>query len=153
MGESWTINSPSTLRAFHDHVDRLYGQHKYITFPTPRIGADRSITQNALFHVWLTEFAAHLANCNKKEVSDGMIEGIKKSVKGMFYRETGYEWMIHKVICPLTKREKTDYTSSKSWKHGEMFMVLNWLQFFASKHGCILESKGEHAKLTREQVS
>lgn len=151
MGESFTVNSPSTLKSFHDHVDKLFGQHKYLTFTAPRIGADRSIDQNSLLHVWLTELAAYLANCHRKEVTEGMIEGLKRSVKGMFYRETGYAWMVHKVICPLTKREKTDYSSSKSWKQGEMFIFLNWLQVFGAKQGCILESKGEHAKLTREQ--
>lgn len=80
-----------------------------------------------------------------------MVEGIKKTIKGLFYRENPYEWMVHKVICPLTKREKTDYTSSASWMVGEMYLVLTWMQIFAAQQGCILESKGEFAKRQREQ--
>jgi hypothetical protein len=80
-----------------------------------------------------------------------MLEGMKKTVKGLFYRENPYDWMLHRVICPLTKREKVDYTSSSSWKQGEMFLVLTFLQNFAATQGCVLESKGEFNKLQRKQ--
>jgi len=153
MGEQWRINSEQTKRAFHDQVDRWFDEHKYITFSPPRLGEDRSIDQNSLFHVWLTDLAAYLTPCHKKEVTEGMIEGIKKTIKGLFYRENPFEWMIHRVFCPLTKREKIDYTSSKSWKVGEMYLVLTWLQIFAAQQGCVLESKGELAKRQRESVS
>lgn len=151
MGEAFTVNSVQTKAAYHAYVDRTWEEHKWLTFLPPRIGEDRSIPQNNLFHVWLTEYAAFLTPCHTKEVTAGMLKGIKRSAKGLFYREYGYEWMVHKVICPLTKREKTDYTSSSSWAHGEMFMVLTWLQNFAGSQGCILESKGQFKKLQREQ--
>lgn len=151
MGEVWTVNSEHTKESYKQHVDTLFAEHKYLTFPKPRIGPDRSLDQNALLHVWLTEFAAHLTKCHKSEITPGMLEGIKRSMKGMYHQETQLGHMTHKVVCPLTGREKTDFTSSRSWKRGEMFDFLNWLQAFAAQQGCILESKGEHAKLTREQ--
>lgn len=150
-GESWRVDSKVTKEAYKAHVDKLFDEHKYLTFPKPRIGQDRSIDQNSLLHVWLTEFAAHLAKCHKSEVTAGILEGIKRSMKGLYTQETQLGHMTHQVVCPLTKREKTDFTSSKSWKRGEMFDFLNWLQAFAATKNCILESKGEHAKLTREQ--
>jgi hypothetical protein len=151
MGEAYTVNSKQTLEAYKRHIDGLFEEHKYLTFSAPRIGQDRSLDQNALLHVWLTELAAHLARCHKSDVTVGMIEGMKRTAKGLYYRATQAHWMIHTVKCPLTVREKTDYTSSKTWKRGEIFEFLNWLQMFAAEHGCILESRGEHAKLTREQ--
>lgn len=151
MGESWVINSDTALKAFVANVEKLYAEHKYITYSAPRIGADRSLGQNALFHVWITDFGCHLAKCHFSQFSDSMLEGTKRSVKGFFYREHPYEWMIHEVKCPITKRSKKDYTSSKKWKQGEMFLVLTWLQNFAANYGCVLESKGEFAKLQREQ--
>lgn len=151
MGESWIVNSEQKKRAYIDQVERWWSEHKYMTFSPPRLGEDRSIDQNSLFHVWCTEFAAFLTPCHTKEVTKGMVEGIKKTIKGLFYRENPYEWMVHKVICPLTKREKTDYTSSASWMVGEMYLVLTWMQIFAAQQGCILESKGEFAKRQREQ--
>lgn len=153
MTEAFTVNSEVTLAGYLQKVRKDYMEHRYVTYPAPRIGPDRSLDQNALFHVWLTEFAAHLTPCHKSEVTPGMLEGIKRSVKQMFYRESGYEWMVHAVKCPLTGREKKDWSSSKSWKRGEMFLVLTWLQMFAAEQGCILESKGQFHKLQREQVA
>ena len=150
MGESFTVNSEHTKQAYKAYVDRVYDESKYATFSPPRIGPDRSINQNSLFHVWLTEFAAHLAKCHKSEVTKGMLAGIKFTAKELYYRHSSYFWMIHTVSSPLTGRNKTDYTSSGSWHRGEMFDVLNWLQMFAAEQGCVLESRGEHAKLKRE---
>lgn len=153
MGEAWTVNSEATLAGYLQKVRKDFMEHRYLTYPAPRIGPDRSLDQNALLHVWLTEFAAELAGCHKREVTRGMLEGIKRSMKEMFYRESGEPWMIHIVKCPLTGREKKDWSSSADWKRGEMFMFLSWLQMFAATHGCILESKGQFQKLQREQVA
>ena len=150
MGESFTVNSDNTEIAYNSYVHRVYKEHGYLTFSPPRIGKDRSIDQNNLFHMWLTELAAHLAKCHKSEVTKGMLAGMKFTAKELYYRHSGASWMIHTVSCPLTGRNKTDYTSSKSWLKGEMFDVLNWLQMFAAEQGCVLESRGEHAKLKRE---
>lgn len=153
MSEAFTINSDITFAGFIRKVRAEYEEHRYLTYSAPRIGPDRSLDQNALLHVWLTEFAAELAKCHKSEVTEGMLEGIKRSMKEAFYREAGEPWMIHTVKCPLTGREKKDWSSSKSWKRGEMFMFLSWLQMFAANHGCILESKGQFNKLQREQAA
>lgn len=153
MSDATTVNSDVTLAIYLNKVRAEFMEHRYLTYPAPRIGMDRSIDQNALFHVWLTEFAAHLTPCHKREVTPGMLEGIKRSMKQKFYQETGYDWMIHTVKCPLTGREKKDWASSKSWKRGEMFMVLSWLQMFAADHGCILESKGKFHQYQREAAA
>lgn len=151
MGQFHTVNSEHSLNAFLVNARALFEKHKYVTFPAPRIGPDRSLDQNALMHLWLTEYAAHLAKCDKREVTPGMLEGIKRTMKGGFYSYTNAAYMVHTVKCPKTGREKNDYTSSKSWKKGEMFDFLTWLQLQASYDGCVLESKGEYAKLQREQ--
>jgi len=150
MAESWTVNSDFTLEAYLKRVRELYREHRYLTFPPPRIGEDRSLLQNSLFHVWLTEFAAHLTPCHPKEVTPGMLAGIKRTVKQMYYHYSHADFMIQYVECPLTGRIKKDFTSSASWKRGEMFDVLTWLQLFAADKGCVLESKGEFRKLQRE---
>lgn len=151
MGESWVLNSEQSKRAFFAHVDSLFNEHKYLTYSAPKVGADRSLGQNALFHVWLDEFACHLAKCHYSQLTDGMREGTKRTVKGLFYQEYDYEFMVHNVVCPLSKRSKKDYTSSAKWKQGEMYLMLDWFQNFAATKGCVLESKGEYAKLKREQ--
>lgn len=150
MAETWIINSEHTKKAFIANVEALFAEHKYITYSAPRIGADRSLGQNALFHVWLTEFGCHLAKCHFSQFTDSMLEGTKRSMKMHFQLHHGCPWMVHEIICPINHTAKKDYTSSARWKQGEMFMFLEWFQNFAAGYGCILESKGEFAKLQRE---
>lgn len=150
MGESWTVNSEHSLAAFVRYVKQSYDQHKHITFKSPKIGPDRSLDQNALLHVWCTEYVAHLLRKDKREVTPGELAGMKRHAKGCFYRELHYPWMVHIVKNPVTGEEKRDYTSSKQWAKGQMYEFLTWLQMVAASDGLILESKGEYAKAQRE---
>lgn len=149
MGVHHTVNSEITWTAFVANARELYDLHKYVTFVW-RIGADRSLDQNALFHVWLTEFCAHLAKCHTKEVTEAMIEQTKKDLKRWCYGENAWDFMIYETVSLLTGELKRGYTSSKSWGVGEMHNVLCWFQAFASQYGCVLEAKGQFAKLKRE---
>ena len=153
MSQAWTTNSESTFSAFITNARKLYDEHKYLTWPAPRIGPDRSLNQNSLLHVWLTEYAAHLARVDKRDVCKGLLAGMKRATKGRYYAYSGESFMVHTITDPLTGRSKQDYTSSKDWKRGEMFAVLTWLQMEAANDGLILESKGEFNKLQREQNS
>jgi len=150
MAEQWTVNSEHSYKSFVVHVKQLFEKKKYLTFSAPRIGPDRSIDQNALFHVWLTEYAAHLLGVDKRNVFPGHVEGIKRTVKGGYYRETHYDWLVHEVRCPKTGRSKIDYTSSAKYGKTNMYYFLCWLQGMAANDGLVLESKGEHAKIHRE---
>lgn len=153
MGESFTINSEISRAAFIKHMNFLYEKHKYITFSSPRIGADRSMDQNALFHVWATEYAAYRLRKDKRDVSDGELDGMKRIIKKHFTaaHSEAYGFMVYELVNPFTGEKKKDYTSSKTWKRGEMFMVLNWFQMVAAQDGLILESKGQFEKLQRKQ--
>lgn len=152
MGEAWTVNSEPSCNAYCAHVKAQFHKHGYLTYPAPKIGKDRSLGQNALFHFWITEFICHLVLCHPSQVTEGMKDGTKRTIKGLFYRHyPGEKWMIHEVVCAISQRKKIDYTSSASWKQGEMFMVLEFFQGYAATQGCVLESKGEFARLKREQ--
>lgn len=155
---NFTVNSEASKTAFFENVEAWYDEHKYLTFSMPRFGQDRSLTQNALFHVWCAEIVAHLMNVNPKTVARNELDGVKRTIKKTFYQahpET-HSWMIYEIRCPITGAKKKDFTSSASWKTGEMFMVLEWMQFWAiepknhKREPLILESKGEFAKKQRE---
>ncbi len=148
-GEHWIVNSEHTLAAFFAHVKRQFAEHRYVTYRW-RIGADRSLDQNALFHVWLTEFCAFLTPCHTKEVTPPMVEMLKKEIKGWCYNENGWDWMVYELVSPLTGQVRKGFTSSKTWGRGEMFQVLTWFQALAATRGCVLEARGEHEKLKRE---
>ena len=154
MSESFTVNSASSLLAFTSHVTKLFNEHKYITYGAPRIGADRSIDQNSLLHLWLTICVMFYLSIGKKEVGKGLLEGMKLDAKKKFLLQNPQHagWMVHEVRGPLSGSVKKAYTSSASWKRGEAYVFLTWLQMYAANDGLILESKGEFAKLQRKET-
>lgn len=150
MGESFTVNSEQSLKFFISWATNNFHHHKFSTYGV-RHGADRSIDQNALLHVWCTEYAAHLLSKNKKDVSRGELNGMKRTAKRHFYNEHGYDWMVEIVVDPFTGNSKKDFTSSADWKTPEMFEFLTWLQLKAMNDGLLLESKGKFRKLQEQQ--
>jgi len=151
--ETFTVNSATSAMAFYRFVQTLFAEHKYLTFSW-RIGEKRSLDQNALLHVWLAEYAAHLLGKDKKSVTRGELEGMKRHAKRMYYLETGFPWLVHEVVNPAKPAErKRDFTSSKTWKRGEMYLFLTWLQMKAATDGLILESRGEYAELQRKEAA
>ena len=151
--EKYTINSEKSLFDFFEKVRVLFYEHKHITFSKPRIGESRSLSQNALFHVWCTEYAAFCTGVDKKNIDYGVLSGMKRISKRYFLLDNPHcsKWMTMDIVNPFTNEAKKDYTSSASWKSGEMFMFLEWLQNHAAKNGLILESKGEFASKQRRQ--
>jgi len=150
MAEHWTVNSDHSETAYIASIKALRAEHGYLTFNAPRIGKDRSLTQNGLFHVWLTECAAHYLTKHKKAVTKADLAGMKRAVKRRFNAANSNNFMVHAVRDPISNDEKRDYTSSGDWKRGEMYMVLEWLQLFAANDGLILESIGQFDKFKRE---
>jgi len=152
MGEAWVLNSDTSKKAFIASVEKLYDEHKYITYAAPRIGADRSLDQNALFHVFCQEWIAHKLGKHFKRVEKCEVAGMKRTVKKMFYvANPQCDWMIHVIFDYSTGLSRKDYTSSSDWKTGEMFLVLQFMQLEAANQGVILESRGKFAQLQREQ--
>jgi hypothetical protein len=150
---TWIVNSAMDLIAFPAHIIELFKVHKYITF-TWRFGPDRSLEQNGLLHVWLTQYAAHLAGIDRKSVSKGMVEFLKRRAKKDYYAQTGAEWMLDRMVDPKSGEQGTlFYKSSADYLQGEMFLFLTWLQMTAANDGLLLESLGEYAKLQRKQAA
>lgn len=151
MAEHWIVNSDHTEAAFIANLRKLRSEHGYITFGAPRIGKDRSLDQNALFHVWITEYVAHLLKITTKEASKrkGELIGMKRVIKKRFNSANPNNFMVHDVVDPFSGNTKRDYTSSADWKVGEIFMVMEWLQLHAANDGLILESIGQYEKFQR----
>ena len=150
MAEHWALDSDHTEAAFFASVKKLRAEHGYITFGAPRIGRDASLDQKALLNIWIREYAAHLLEKTPKQVTKGEHYGMKRHIKKGFNARHSNNFMVHDVINPFTKETKRDYTSTKDWKVGEAFMVMEWLQLFAANDGLILESLGQYEKLKRK---
>lgn len=150
MAEHWTVNSEHSEAAFIAHIKALRAEHGYLTFDAPRIGKDSSLDQKALLNIWIREYAAHLLNKGPKQVTKGEHYGMKRQIKKGFNSQNANNFMVHDVINPATKESKRDYTSTKDWKVGECYMVMEWLQLYAANDGLILESIGQYEKLKRK---
>ena len=112
--------------------------------------SERSLSQNALLHVWLRQYAGHLLKKDSKKVSEKEIEHMKLTAKRRCYAQNRYEWLIKHNLDLITGESSKGLTSSKKWARGEMFQFMEWLQMFGADDGLILESKGEFEKLQQE---
>lgn len=149
-GNQWTVNSDQTLNFYIEQVKKWYGEHKFVTFPAPRFGKSRSLDQNALFHVWLTEYIAYKLGKHARAVTRAELAGIKRTVKKLAYVHLREDFLIQTITDYSTGEKKKDYTSSSDWKRGEMYQVLEFMQNLTAEDGLILESKGEFKRLQDE---
>lgn len=153
MGRHWVIRNEHQLENFFSNVVDLYKEHKRLVFEFPEVGGNgRSLDQNALFHIWIREYAGHLLKKSPKLVSSGEIDGMKRHAKITFYNETRNEWMLHTIVNPKTKVSKKDVRSTTNLSKAQMFEFMEWLQAMAAGDGLILESKGEFARMLEEHL-
>jgi len=146
------INSGEALGEFFDAVTELFEKKKYLVFKYPRFGGVRSLDQNALFHVWLTEAAAYYLKKSIDDVTPMEVEAMKRDVKRKCLLENPNfaEFMITEYVYPITKARVKGYTSSAQWGWDGMYHVLTWFQMIAAGDELVLESKG---KFKQRQLS
>lgn len=109
----------------------------------------RSLSQNALFHVWITEACKYHYTTAKPEKAD--IEGMKRWMKLGCYTDTKQRWLLTFARNPENDEVKVDYVSSGKWNVGQAHHVMEWmLQFWAEK-GLVLEVKGQFQELSEKQ--
>lgn len=147
------VNSRTSWIAASHILETLWNEHKFITISKPRIGPDRSLSQNNLFHQWATECWFHYQSLPIGKITPRELASMKRSLKKIAYNANGWPWLVHEIVDVFdNNKPKRDYTSSADWSRGEMFEFLTWMQNTAANTGLILESKGEFNKLQREQM-
>lgn len=151
-GQKWLIRNDFQLEQFVSNVRDLFAQHKRLVFSPPEMGAGRSLDQNALFHVWMREYAGHLTKTAPNLVPTGVIEGMKRHCKVMFYNETRANWIMTNIVNPKTGQSKKDVVSTKHLSKSHMFEFMEWIQASAANDGLILESKGEYQELLEKHL-
>lgn len=151
MANQFTVCSTRTAARMQDIVEELFEKDRYIVF-TWRFGDMATIKQKALIHIWFRTWMARVLHKPEDDVTEDEIAGIKRTIKARFYHETGHEWMVNKVREAFPPyREVTDYTSIAEWSTANTFEVMTWMQATAAQAGIVLESKGEHTDLKRQQ--
>ena len=148
MGDTFTINSTHSRVAFDKYVDQMVEEHKHITFAAPRIGADRSLTANALSHVWFGYADKMLTD----QVGDNRRYcKLHFGVMIMRAEDEKFRALYDKAIKPFdyeTKLQIMDYWPVTSLMSREqMCRFLTSVQMHYAEHrGLVLEGRGEFKK-------
>ncbi|MDA8977519.1 hypothetical protein N9F71_00700 [bacterium] len=107
----------------------------------------RTLSQNALLHVWLRAYASKLLLKPLKTISEKEVGYMKMTAKRRYYAETQARWILEEKVDLITKETSVGLASSKKWPKGEMFNFMVWLQTYAaSRDELILESSGDFEK-------
>jgi len=144
-----TDNARSVVEAKKALFDKIeQGENFGITFKGL---SQRTLSQNALLHVWLRSYASHLLKKKLELVSEREVGYMKMTAKRRCYADTGWGWLIEHRQDLITKESSKGLTSSKKWSKGELFNFMEWLQAYGANDGLILESSGEYEALKDEQ--
>lgn len=109
--------------------------------------SERTLPQNALMHLWLREYAAHLLKKSVKLIGEREVGYMKMTAKRRCYAATHWDFLIETKHDLITDEMSKGLTSSRKWSKGEMFQFMEWLQAFGAEDGLILEGKGEYEVL------
>lgn len=150
-GDAWIARNPGELRArlefFAKHLeDRNVWP---ICWKAKKYTDARSLDQQALLHVWATEFACHMLD--KAKVAETEKEAMRITLQRKCYADTGWEWLIESVTDLFTGVVKPQRRSTTKFDKGEMTLFLSWVQQEAANRGLILESQGEYRELQAAQ--
>lgn len=151
-GQKWAITNEFQLVQFIDNVQKLLHEHKRVVFSSPELGQGRSLDQNALFHVWMRQYAGYLTKTDAQLVPTGVVDGMKRHCKIMFWKEFKHDWMMHTITNPKTGESKKDVVSTKVLSKARMFEFMEWIQATAANDGLILEAKGEYQDMLNKHL-
>jgi hypothetical protein len=146
-GISHTINSDSSEIAFISWVKKLRAEHKYITFDYPKIGPERSLSSNALSHVWYA-FADRMLDDHESGDARRYCK-LHFGVPMLRAEVSEYLQSYNKYVMSFDYEDKIkimDYwpvTSRMSRDQMNRYMT-SVQYYFAAEHGLVLESKGEY---------
>ena len=149
--QPFVINGDQAEEKYFAFIRDLRKEHPYLIVKYPRFGEKRSLDQNALFHCFIFEMAAHYFKTEPDDLTSLQLFAMKRSVKVNCLLENPNfrEWLITENIPdPIggkkgEERKKDGYASSADWGRDGMYHVLTWMQVRAAWDGLMLESKGK----------
>jgi hypothetical protein len=146
-GIFYTIDSDTSEIAFIYQVKKLRIKHKSITFDQPKIGPERSLSSNALSHVWYA-FADRMLDDHESGDARRYCK-LNFGVPMLRAEISEYLQYYNKYIINFDYEDKIkimDYWPVTSrMSRDQMYRYMTSVQYyFATEHGLVLESKGEH---------
>lgn len=150
----WVIN-PLNINTVNEFVT-FFKQHLLKNEPfkvTIKKHDTRTLSQNALFHVWVRQYASVMVGVPVSEVTKIQETAMKLTIKRACYAQTHWDFLLHTPADYFGQIEKPQPTSSKDWSPSEAYQVMEWLQVFAAERDSLmLEAKGEFKKLREDSL-
>jgi hypothetical protein len=147
----WIARTPAELKARLAFFEKHVCERGDFPIAWKLTKHTRSLDQNALLHVWCTDYVKHLLRVEKPTAAQR--EAMKITLKRACYAETGWSWLIESVTDLFTGEVSTRLASSASYDVGEMHSFLDWIQRRAADDGLILQSMGEFQELRDAQTA
>jgi hypothetical protein len=124
--EEFVVNSDASHVEFTGMARALFDKHKYLTWKFPKIGPERSLSQNALFHVWARKLVAFYLKKDEKQVTEGELEGCKRMLKRRFYKDNRKDWLTVEILDPMSGQKRMDFRSSRKYSTQQMWEFMFW---------------------------
>ena len=124
-GRRWVVNSEFTKDQFLEYAEKLFEDHKYVTF-TWVIGKKRSQAQNNAMHLWLERVAGELndAGLDMKKV-------LKPEVEIPWTLDGAKKFLWRPIQQAMLGKEST--TKPTTSEYVQVYEVLN--RHLANKFG------------------
>jgi len=112
--------------------------------------SNRSLSQSALLHIWVREYAAWRFKVPLKSIQKSDVDDAKIILKQAAYNNADYRWLCKRVTNHDTGISALVLKSTSEYDKGEMFMFMEFVQAFAAQQGVALETLGEFGRLKDE---
>ena len=140
MSSQFIISSSQYLPSVMKELYTLIDKHGFIKMVVTA-GSNKSVSQNNLFWMWMTEMANYFAS-----------KGVENSTKDQMH-----DLMCHKFLGHITvtvgKTEITRLKSLRDLDKGDMLHFMRQIDEWSADHGLLLThpEDSEYQRLTEEQ--
>jgi len=111
-----------------------------------------SLSQKALAHIWIRDYAAFYHNKSTKELTRTEEDNMKATLKQRAYKDYGWDFLLKKVTNVETGRSGYILQSISEYGKGECYMFMEFIQDYCGLQGLILETSGEFKRLKDESM-
>ncbi len=147
--KEFVIDNQKSLDSTIAALTEIWTEKKYLIVRYS-LGQTRTLSQNALLHLWVREAAAFYLGKPLEEVTEIDMDAMKTSIKAhcLLDNPNFKEYLIVDLPDPMGKKCATDvgkqrYASSKHWGRDGAYHIMTWFQIRAAFDGLTLLSKGE----------
>ena len=152
-GQFFKIDSPEQIDRRCEHLASWLKSNwpgYAIVLKPQKYVTPRSMDQNALYWVWVTEYACHLLN--KTKITEEEKQAMSYTLKRHCYKETNWPFLLVDRADLFTNEKKPQAASTSDFSKHQMFDFMCWVQARAADDGLILESQGDYLTM-REKAA